>query len=165
MSKSAPRFPTPTSLLLHCAFEVRENNYVMNCITQSLVACFSMVIIAGCRTATNTYEQAAPQAVSSAVSISKVIGDESLLRSIQMTSVVQSTVSGNLRKMQATVENLDSKVRTLNYKIEWIDDSGMAIDSANEGWRTIQLQGRESQSIQSVAVSPKAVDFRLKLRG
>jgi uncharacterized protein YcfL len=165
MSKSALRFPTPILHLLPYACEVRETKYVMKCITQSLVACFAMGISAGCRTATNTYERAAPQAVSSAVSISKVIGDESLVRTIQMTGVVQSTVSGNLRKMQATVENLDSKVRTLNYKIEWIDDSGMAIDSANEGWKTIQLQGRESQSIQSVAVSPKAVDFRLKLRG
>ena len=142
-----------------------ETNVFMKHITRSLVACFAIGIIAGCGTASNTYERAAPQAVSSAVSVSKIIGDEGLARTIQMTGVVQSTVSGNLRKMQATVENLDTKVRTLNYKIEWIDDSGMAIDYANEGWNTIQLQGRESQSIQSVAVSPKAVDFRFKLRG
>ena len=137
----------------------------MKSLTQYLAACIVIGTIAGCSTATNTYERSLPQAVSSVVPVSKVIGDERLGRTIKVTGIVQSTVSGNLLKMQATVENLDTKLRTLNYKIEWIDNSGIAIDSANEGWKTIQLQGRESQSIQSVAVSPQAVDFRLNLRG
>ncbi len=121
--------------------------------------------VAGCTTATNTYERAAPQAASVNVPVSKVIGDEKLGQVFQITGMVQSAVSGDLLKVQATVENLERGLRTLNYKFEWVDNTGMAIDSPNEGWKTIQLQGRESQAIQSVAVSPRAVDFRLKLRG
>jgi uncharacterized protein YcfL len=133
-------------------------------LTPSLV-CLAVGLVAGCTTATNTYERAAPQAAASSVPLSKVIGDESLERTFRVTSVAQSTVSGNLLKVQATVENLETKMRTLNYKFEWVDNTGMSIDSPNEGWKTIQLQGREAQTIQSVAVSPRAVDFRLKLRG
>jgi uncharacterized protein YcfL len=132
--------------------------------TASLVA-FAAVLLSGCAVGTNTYERAAPQAAGAVVPVSKVIGDESLERVFRVTGVLQTKVSGNLLKVQATVENLESKLKTLNYKIEWVDDAGMSIDSANEGWKTIQLQGRESQTIQSVAVSPRAVDFRIKLRG
>ena len=127
--------------------------------------CLIAGFIAGCTTATNTYERSAPQAHIADVPFSKIIGDESLGRIFQVTGINQSTVSGNLLKVQATVENIDTKIRTLNYKIEWIDDSGMSIESTNEAWKSIQLQGRESQTIQSVAINPKAVDFRIKLRG
>ncbi len=127
--------------------------------------CLIAGFIAGCTTATNTYERSAPRANIVGVPFTKIIGDESLGRIFQVTGINQSTVSGNLLKVQATVENIDTKIRTLNYKIEWIDDSGMSIESVNEAWKSIQLQGRESQTIQSVAINPKAVDFRIKLRG
>ena len=81
-----------------------------------------------------------------------------------MVSINQGTVSGNLLKIQATVENLKSSLRTLNYKFEWVDADGMAVDSPNETWKAIQFQGRETQTISTVAITPRAVDFRLKFR-
>jgi uncharacterized protein YcfL len=132
---------------------------------QIAFVCLVTGFIAGCTTATNTYERSAPLASPTGVPVSKIIGDESLGRTFQITGINQTTVSGNLLKMQATVENLETRIRTLNYKIEWIDDTGMSIDSTNETWKSIQLQGRESQTIQSVAINPRAVDFRIKLRG
>jgi uncharacterized protein YcfL len=94
----------------------------------------------------------------------RVITDNTLAGTFRVVSINQATVSGNLLKVQATVENLKSKLRTLNYKFEWIDESGMAVGSPNEGWKTIQLQGRETTTISTVAVTPRAVDFRLKFR-
>ena len=40
----------------------------------------------------------------------------------------------------------------------------MALDSANETWKTLVLQGRETTTISTVSVSPRAVDFKLKFR-
>jgi hypothetical protein len=40
----------------------------------------------------------------------------------------------------------------------------MAVNSANETWKSLPLQGRETTTISTVAVSPKAVDFKLKFR-
>ena len=62
------------------------------------------------------------------------------------------------------MENLKNSYRTLNYKFEWIDVDGMAIDSPNETWKTISLQGRETGTISTVSINPRAVDFRLKFR-
>jgi uncharacterized protein YcfL len=78
--------------------------------------------------------------------------------------VNQATVSGNLLKIEAVIENLHNSVMTLNYKFEWFDTSGMAVASPNETWKSIRLQGRETSTISTVAVNPRAVDFVLKLR-
>jgi len=112
----------------------------------------------------NTYERAESLASPNYVADKRVITDNTLAGTFQVVSINQATVSGNLLKVQATVQNLKNKLRTLNYKFEWVDVNGMAVDSPNETWKAIQLQGRETQTISTVAVSPKAVDFRLRFR-
>jgi len=118
----------------------------------------------GCATNVNTYERAESNATPNYVADKRVITDNTLAGTFRVVSINQGTVSGNLLKVQATVENLKSKTRTLNYKFEWIDENGMAVDSPNETWKAILLQGRETQTISTVAITPKAVDFRLKFR-
>ncbi|MBP6508081.1 MAG: YcfL family protein [Opitutaceae bacterium] len=122
------------------------------------------LLVTGCATNVNTYERAESQAAPNYVADKRVITDNTLAGTFRVVSINQGTVSGNLLKIQATVENLKSKLRTLNYKFEWVDADGMALDSANETWKAIQLQGRETQTISTVAISPRAVDFRLKFR-
>lgn len=118
----------------------------------------------GCATNVNTYERAESNATPNYVADKRVITDNTLAGTFRVVAINQGTVSGNLLKVQATVENLKNKLRTLNYKFEWIDENGMAVDSPNETWKAIQLQGRETQTISTVAITPKAVDFRLKFR-
>ena len=127
------------------------------------IAMVALGLLAGC-TNVNTYERADSLATPNYVADKRVITDNTLAGTFRVVSINQATVSGNLLKVQATVENLKSKLRTLNYKFEWIDESGMAVGSPNEGWKTIQLQGRETTTISTVAVTPRAVDFRLKFR-
>jgi uncharacterized protein YcfL len=81
-----------------------------------------------------------------------------------VVAINQTTVSGNLLKLQATVENLRNSTRTLHYTFEWIDRDGMAIASPTDTWKSLRLLGRETGTITAVAVSPRAVDFTLKLR-
>jgi len=122
------------------------------------------LVLTGCATNVNTYERAESQAAPSYVADKRIITDNTLAGTFRVTAINQATVSGNLLKVQATVENLKNRLRTLNYKFEWVDVNGMAVDSPNETWKAIQLQGRETQTIATVAVSPRAVDFRLKFR-
>lgn len=124
----------------------------------------SALVLAGCATNVNTYERAESRAATNYVADKRVITDNTLAGTFRVVSINQGTVSGNLLKIQATIENLENNLRTLNYKFEWVDADGMAVDSPNEGWKTIQLQGRETQTISTVAITPRAVDFRLKLR-
>lgn len=122
------------------------------------------LLLAGCATNVNTVERAQPQATPNYVADKRVITDNTLAGMVRVVSINQATVSGNLLKVQATIENLKNSLRTLNYKFEWIDQDGMAINSPNETWKSIQLQGRETTTISTVAINPRAVDFVLKLR-
>ena len=121
------------------------------------------LLLGGCQNV-NTYENAESRATPTYVADKRVITDNTLAGAVRVVSINQTTVSGNLLKIQATVENLKSTARTVNYKFEWIDQDGMAVNSANETWKSLALQGRETQTISTVAVSPKAVDFKLKFR-
>ncbi|HRG56739.1 MAG TPA: YcfL family protein [Lacunisphaera sp.] len=121
------------------------------------------LLFGGCQNV-NTYENAESRATPTYVADKRVITDNTLAGKLRVVSVNQATVSGNLLKIQATVENLSSKARTFNYKFEWIDQDGMAVNSPNEVWKALALQGRETSTISTVAISPKAVDFKLKFR-
>lgn len=121
------------------------------------------LLFGGCQNV-NTYENAESRATPTYVADKRVITDNTLAGKLRVVSINQATVSGNLLKIQATVENLSSSARIFNYKFEWVDQDGMSVNSPNEVWKSLPLQGRETSTISTVAISPKAVDFRLKFR-
>ncbi len=121
------------------------------------------LLFGGCQNV-NTYENAESRATPTYVADKRVVTDNTLAGTVRVVSINQATVSGNLLKIQATVENLKSSVRTVNYKFEWVDVDGMAVNSPNEVWKSLTLQGRETTTIATVAITPKAADFRLKFR-
>ncbi|MDP1580563.1 MAG: YcfL family protein [Candidatus Didemnitutus sp.] len=128
------------------------------------VALVAVVLLSGCATNVNTYERAESQASPNYISDKRVITDNTLAGTFRVVAINESKVSGNLLKIQATVENLKNNARHLNYKFEWVDADGMSIDSPNETWKGLALQGRESTTISTVSINPRAVDFRLKFR-
>lgn len=120
-------------------------------------------LLGGCATNVNTVERADPRATPDYVADKRVVTDNSLARSVRVVSVNQSTVSGNLLKIQVLVENQNSSLMPLRYKFEWIDKDGMTLSAPADTWKTIRLQGREKSSITAVATNPRAVDFVLKM--
>jgi uncharacterized protein YcfL len=129
----------------------------------SLFAVASLVALTGCATNVNTVERAQPLANANYIADKRVVTDNTLARTVRVNSVNQDTVSGNLLKVQVTLENLKNNARTVRYKFEWINDTGMAIGSPNETWKVLTLQGRETTTVSTVAVNPRAVDFVFKI--
>ena len=93
----------------------------------------------------------------------RIITDASLGGLIRIVSVNESIVSGNLKKVQVTLENVKNNTRRVSYKFEWIDQDGMATNSVVQSWQSLSFVGGETQMVSAVAISPKAVDFKLKL--
>ena len=120
------------------------------------------LLFGGCQNV-NTYENAESRATPTYVADKRVVTDNTLAGTVRVVSINQATVSGNLLKIQATVENLKSSVRTVNYKFEWTDQDGMATNGIVQSWQPLVFAGRETLTVSSVAISPKAVDFKLKL--
>ncbi len=119
---------------------------------------------AGCATSVNSVERANPESAPHYVSDKRFVTDSTLARKVAFVSVNDSRVSGNLLKVQVTLENKSSKAQTFDYKFDWIADDGMELSSPTGGWKQIQLEGREVRAVSAVATSPRAADFRLKLK-
>ena len=135
---------------------------ISRCSFGGVLAAGLVALFSGCATNVNTVERAQSLATPDYVADKRVITDNTLARIVRVYAINQSLVSGNLLKIQAKVENLKSDLRTVRYKFEWIDKDGMAVNSPNEGWKTLNIQGRDMAYISTVAVSPRAVDFVLK---
>jgi uncharacterized protein YcfL len=119
--------------------------------------------LSGCQTNVNTVSRAEPLARPTLVNDKRVVTDRTLGELIGVVSVNETVVSGNLRKVQVTLENLRDNNREIRYRFEWVDQDGMAVGSGAELWQPLVLAGRETRSISTVATSPRAVDFTLKI--
>lgn len=122
------------------------------------------LLAGGCAHSVNTVTRAEPQASPNYVNDQRVIADSTLGRKLGVVSVNDSRVSGNILKVQVTLENKSSKPQAFTYKFAWIADDGMELSAPTAGWKQIQLEGRETRAIAATATSPRAVDFRLSLR-
>ncbi len=120
--------------------------------------------LAGCATSVNTVSRATPNATPTYVADQRVITDATLARKIGVVSVNESRVSGDLLKIQVTLENRSSKPQAVTYVFDWIGADGMEQSSPVGGWKQIQLEGREVRAVSAVATRPSAADFRLKIR-
>ena len=76
---------------------------------------------------------------------------------------MRCTMTGDLIKVDTTLNNDSSKVKRINYKFRWIDREGMRA-AEEEVWKPLMMYENSSQVITSVAPSSKAVDFRLILQ-
>jgi len=122
------------------------------------------LLASGCAHSVNTVSRAEPQATPNYVNDQRVITDSTLGRKLGIVQVVDNKVSGNLLKVQVTLENRSSKPQAFTYKFDWIGQDGMELSSPVGGWKQVQLEGREVRAVAATASSPAAVDFRLKVR-
>lgn len=127
-------------------------------------ALVAALLATGCATSVNTVSRAQPQATPNYVADQRVITDSTLGRKVGIVSVNDAKVSGDLLKIQVTLENKSSKPQAFTYKFDWVGQDGMELSGPTGGWKQIQLEGREVRAVSAIATSPKAVDFRLKLR-
>jgi uncharacterized protein YcfL len=81
---------------------------------------------------------------------------------IQPTEI-RCTLTGDLLKIDANLNNDSSTVKRISYKFRWIDREGMrAWDE--EAWKPLLIYDNSNLMINTVSPTNKAADFRLILR-
>src|SRR5436189_6472507 len=80
---------------------------------------------------------------------------------IQPTEM-RCTKAGDLLKIDANLNNDSKSVKRIAYKFRWIDREGMRAWE-EENWKPIMLYENSTMTVNGVAPTPKAVDFRLIL--
>ena len=133
----------------------------------ALIAGIAVSTQFGCRTPhydnTTTAGRAAPKSQPNVINDKRIVYAKGGKVKIAVTYLNETTVSGNLLKVQATVRNRTSKPIRCLYKFEWIDKDGMVVDSNTSTPIDLILTGAEGKSVSAVATNPRVVDFRFKI--
>ena len=95
--------------------------------------------------------------------LSRVVVAGGLVEDIEITGVKQIDVSGNLLKVQFNVRNVGSKSRRILYKVEWFDGNGLMINDSSQVSLSHLVRAGEPVALQSVATTPIAQNFRIKI--
>lgn len=128
------------------------------------VSILSMSLIGlGCKS-TNTTERDKPTYEADQVKIKNVVRDGYARDYAKVLGVRQTTVPGDFLKVQVEVQNNNLRPGNIDYKFEWFDQSGMIINTPTVTWKSMQIQTGETRSLDAVAPTPSAKDFRLKLQ-
>jgi uncharacterized protein YcfL len=112
----------------------------------------------------NTVERQDPVGHANIVPDRRVITNPELEGVARVLAVRESTVSGDMLKIQVDLANWHSHTRRIVYKFEWFDPQGMLVSTPLSTWQPCTLQGKETVTVTGVAPTPAAKDFRLKLQ-
>jgi uncharacterized protein YcfL len=75
---------------------------------------------------------------------------------------IRCTMTGDLIKVDANLNNDSSQVKRIAYKFRWIDREGMRAWE-EEVWKPLLMYENSNVAVSTVAPTNKAVDFRLVL--
>ncbi len=128
---------------------------------KSVVALLLIALLGGCASV-NMFEPAEPQARSQMTDHKRIISDGELDNYARVVDINQATVGG-LLKVQAKLLNTSAAERKIRYKFVWLDAQGMEVSGVNSVWNVLELSSAEAVFISSVAPTPNARDFILKL--
>jgi uncharacterized protein YcfL len=75
-------------------------------------------------------------------------------------SNIMATKRNHLMSIQAEIFNTDSDNQQLYYRFKWLDRNGMVIGD-DEAWQPLLVYAGQKQTINGLAPSPQATDFRI----
>ena len=90
--------------------------------------------------------------------------DSSLAYEISITGVKSLINAGGLMEVQLTGINSTSSYKKLEYRIEWLDNSGFMIETVMSRWTDFPAYGNSVFGFRAVAPKAAAVDFRINIR-
>jgi len=96
--------------------------------------------------------------------LKRVFMDGGLENDIDVISINQDKANEDLLRIQVNLKNLTKKSLNLNYKIEWMNVDGLVINDSSAVWLPLYVRGGEIVAVQSVASTPNAQNFWLKLQ-
>lgn len=77
-----------------------------------------------------------------------------------VVSNIMATKRNHLMAIQAEITNTDSNNQQMFYRFKWLDKNGMVIGD-DEAWQPLLVYAGQRQTINGLAPSPQASDFRI----
>jgi len=94
----------------------------------------------------------------------KVVYNSSNLSRKVAIEEMTSSKAGDMLLAQVTMRSKAGNTLNLQYKFEWFDLNGLALNAASATWKPLIIYGKESKTIQGLAPDPRGRDYKLLLR-
>lgn len=94
----------------------------------------------------------------------KVVYNSSNLSRKVAIEEMTSSKAGDMLFAQVTMRSKAGETLNLQYKFEWFDLNGLALNAASATWKPLIIYGKESKTIQGLAPDPRGRDYKLLLR-
>jgi len=92
-----------------------------------------------------------------------IYNSSSLSRKITIEEMTSSK-AGDMLLAQVTMRSKAGDTINLQYKFEWFDLNGLALNASSATWKPLIVYGKESKTIQGLAPDPRGRDYKLLLR-
>ena len=92
-----------------------------------------------------------------------VYNSTSLSRKVAIDEMTSSK-AGDMLLAQVTMHSKAGETINLQYKFEWFDLNGLALNASSATWKPLIIYGKETKTIQGLAPDPRGRDYKLLLR-
>lgn len=145
---------------------------------KNILLMLAMVFLAvGCQNTVNTVENTPPEMRPQTIDTHKFITDKFCRDRLAILAVNRAATPGGMEMIQVTIRSERytalSQIWTwitgenpyyINYKVDWLDENGMRVESPSSSWMTEIFYPGETRYLQSVAPNSRCRDFRFNLR-
>jgi len=83
---------------------------------------------------------------------------------IEITEAVTRRNKAGILELYVNGHNRSYKTRRFKYRVEWLDENGLLIQTKTSVWLRTSAMGKSPFSFKVVAPTPKAVNFRMDTR-
>ena len=83
---------------------------------------------------------------------------------IEITNAVTMRNEAGLLELHVTGFNRSYDTKRFRYRVEWLDENGLLIETKTSVWLPMSAMGKSPFSFKVVAPRPKAVNFRMDTR-
>jgi uncharacterized protein YcfL len=83
---------------------------------------------------------------------------------IEITEAVTRRNKAGILELYVSGFNRSYKTRRFKYRVEWLDENGLLIQTKTSVWLRTSAMGKSPFSFKVVAPTPKAVNFRMDTR-
>jgi len=90
---------------------------------------------------------------------SALVGD-----GIEITQAVTRRNDAGMLELQVDGYNSSYKTKRFRYRVEWLDEQGMLIQTKTSVWLPASAMGKSPFSLKAVAPRTEAVNFRMDTR-
>lgn len=80
---------------------------------------------------------------------------------IEITNAVTMKNEAGLLELHVTGFNRSYDTKRFRYRVEWLDENGLVIETKTSVWLPMSAMGKSPFSFKVVAPRPKAVNFRM----